>query len=429
MLTAQYFEVIGMNASTEKGSTEALLSHFFAQDDLGQLTADAGALLDCPLLVIDDTFHVAAHFTPTGFSDLLFDNAIRTGEITYEAGAIISNSAALSAGQPDFVDLADSTHRRRFAPLVSAGVRLGYLICVDVDGRLQRVAEETFRTVERILAKQLFIEASRQDKPFETAEEILMHLLDGGFPAASYFKLQASSTYLADFHPTAFALIDLAAYHTLYLGKSQLKDELTYHFYASHPFIYKGDIFLFLHKGYERQTFETLAAEFHLKVVITEGVDDLYALPALYRTARESLDLITEDRFHSGSVFTVAELAMPLLLQTLGTHRDLTAPEVRALAACDREKGSQYCETLYWYLSCGRSLKGTCEALFTHRNTILYRIRRMQEDFGIPLETPAAHLSLLLSVSLVLFEAKGPDFFLRPAKEKSTDGAHAGPPF
>ena len=85
---------------------------------------------------------------------------------------------------------------------------------------------------------------------------------------------------------------------------------------------------------------------------------------------------------------------------------------MHALAAHDREKGTQYCETLYYYLICCRSLQKTCEALFTHRNTVLYRIRRMQEEFGIPLDEPDKHADLLLSVSLLLFEAKGPDFFL-----------------
>ena len=50
--------------------------------------------------------------------------------------------------------------------------------------------------------------------------------------------------------------------------------------------------------------------------------------------------------------------------------------------------------------------------IFTYRNTVLYRIRRMQEEFAIPLDEPVKHADLLLSVSLLLFEAKGPDFFL-----------------
>ena len=369
-------------------------------------------------MVIDDAFRVAAHYAPLGFTDPLFDHAVQQGAITYEAGAIISRSPALSAGAPDYVEVADSTRRRRFAPLISAGVRLGYLVCVDIDGHLADIPVETFRTVETVLAKQLFVEASRQDKPFGTAEEILMHLLDGGFPSAAYFRLQASSTYLADFHPAAFALIDLAAYHALYLGKSQLKDELTYRFYASHPFLYQGDVILFLQEGYDPAGFDALVEEFHLKVVISEPITDLYGLPTLYRTAREALDLVADADFHGGSVYHVEQLRTLLMLTAARRYRSLILPQVKALAACDREKGSQYCETLYYYLTCGRSLKDTCEALFTHRNTVLYRIHKMRENFAVPLDDPAAHTELLLSAALTLLDSKGPEFFT-PFAERS----------
>lgn len=83
----------------------------------------------------------------------------------------------------------------------------------------------------------------------------------------------------------------------------------------------------------------------------------------------------------------------------------------------DRIKGL-YCETLYHYLTCCHSLKKTSDALYTHRNTVLYRIRRLQEDFAIPLEEPSQHADLLLGVSLILFEIKGPDFFLRAPKNE-----------
>lgn len=392
--------------------TAALMADFFAQDDLARLTVDAGELLDCPLMVIDDAFRVTAHYAPLGFTDPLFDRAVQQGAITYEAGAIISRSPALSAGAPDYVEVADSTRRRRFAPLISAGLRLGYLVCVDIDGHLADIPAETFRTVETVLAKQLFVEASRQDKPFGTAEEILMHLLDGGFPSAAYFQLQASSTYLADFHPAAFALIDLAAYHALYLGKSQLKDELTYRFYASHPFLYQGDVILFLHEGYDPAGFDALVEEFHLKVVISEPITDLYGLPALYRTAREALAVIADAGFRGGSVYHVEQLRTLLMLTAARRYRSLILPQVKALAACDREKGSQYCETLYYYLTCGRSLKDTCAALFTHRNTVLYRIHKMREDFAVPLDDPAAHTALLLSTALTLLDSKGAELFI-----------------
>ena len=392
-------------------STEALLADFFAQDDLKSLASDAGELLDCPLMVIDDAYRVTAQHMPLGFADPIFQDAVRHGEITYEASALISQSRALSTGAADYVSLEGSAYRRRFAPLISAGVRLGYLVCVDVDGHLQSVPAEIWQTVEQILAKQMFIEASRHDKPFETAEDILMHLLDGGFTSAAYFRLQAANTYLADIRPSGFALVDLTEYHNLYLGKRQLKDEINKRFPESHSFLYRGDVFLFLHEKDNIAGFSTLAEEFQLKVAVSEGLGDLYGLPGLYQTAHEAMELMRDARFHSGKVCTVAELRMALLLKRAEGRRDLIAREVRVLAEHDREKGTQYCETLYYYLTCAHSLKMTCEALFTHRNTILYRIRRMQEDFSIALDEPAAHADLLLGVSLILFETKGPDFF------------------
>ena len=380
-------------ANWKNGSADALLSEFFAQDDLKALAADAGALLECPLLVLDDTFHVTAHHRPLGFTDPLFQDAVRQGEITYEAGAVISQSEALSAGKADYVKLIGSDYRRRFIP------------------------PKTWNTVEQILAKQAFIETSRQDKPFETVEDILMHLLDGGFSSAPYFRLQASGTYLADFHPTGFALINLTAYHNEYLGKRHLKDELGVRFPQSHSFLYRGDVFLFLHGKTDFNGFSALAEEFQLKVVISDGINDLFDLPALYRTAHEALELMTDRRFHSGNVCTVAQLRTPLLLKNLEGRSDLIAKEIRTLAAHDKEKDTQYCETLYHYLTCCRSLKKTCDALFTHRNTVLYRIRRIEDDFAIPLDEPSVHADLLLGVSLLLFKEKGPDFFLHDIKK------------
>lgn len=406
-------------ATWEMCSAETLLEQFFAQDDLGKLTVSTGELLGCPLLVLDDTFHVAAHYLPLGFSDALFETAVRRGEISYEAGAIISENAMLTAGWADYVQLADSPYRRRFAPLVSAGVRLGCLICVDTDGHLEKIPPQTWELVEHILSKQMFVEASHQDKLFETAEDILMHLLDGGFSSAAHFQLQASGTYLADFHPRAFALIDLETYHSAYMGKRHLKEELEAQIPDSHPFLYKGDVFLFLHREGDSAIFSELAEEFQLKILISAPIDDLFTLPQLYRTAREALELMKDARFHGESVCSAQQLRTPLLLKNLEGRGDLVSPELRRLAVHDREKGTQYCETLYHYLTCCHSLIKTSNALYTHRNTVLYRIRRLQEDFLIPLEEPSQHADLLLGVSLILFESKGPDFFLRTPKNEA----------
>ena len=410
-----------MENNQDNKNIDILLNEFFSKDDLKSLAADAGAFLGCPILVLDDTFHVVAHYRPFGFSDPIFQDSIRHGEITYEAGAIISQSEALLAGKADYIKLEESVYRRRFAPLISSGVRLGYLICVDTDGNLHKIPKESWHQVEQILAKQVFIETSRQDKPFETAEDVLKHLLDGGFSSEPYFQLQASNTYLSDFHPSGFILINLTAYHKKYMGKRHLKDELEAKFPQSYPFLYKGEILLFSHGEENFAELSMLAEEFELKAVLSDDLQNLFELPKLYHTAHEALELMMDHRFHGGNIFTVDQLRTLLVLKNLEGRRDLIVKEIRMLHTYDKEKDTEYCETLYQYLNCSRSLKKTCDILFTHRNTVLYRIRRMQEDFCIPLDDPSVHARLLFGVALILFEEKGPDFFLNTETEKERE--------
>lgn len=395
------------------GDITALITEFFEQDDLQQLALDVGIFLDCPLLVLDDSYRVVAHFCPVGFSDPLFRGAVSQGVITYESSSVISRSPALNEGCADMIKLGESPFRRRFAPLICTGVRLGYLICVDTDGHLTKISAEIWRQIDLILAKQLYIETSRQDKPFETTEDILMHLLDGGFPSASYYRLQTVGTYLADFHPSAFALMDLTAYHSQYPGVHHLKEEIDERYPDSHSFLYKGDIFLFLHRDSDVDILIELAKEFDLKVIVSEAIRDLYDLPSLYRAAHDALDMILGSNYHGEKVCSVAQLRTPLLLKNLDSRDDLISPELRVLAEHDRKKGTQYCETLYLYLIYSRSLKKTCDALFTHRNTVLYRIERIRDDFLIPLDDPERHAELLFGVAILLFQKEGPDFFLR----------------
>ena len=97
---------------------------------------------------------------------------------------------------------------------------------------------------------------------------------------------------------------------------------------------------LFLHRREDMERFPALAEEYQLKVIVSEQMDELFSLPALYRTACEALTLMTDERFHGGRVYTVAQLRTPLLLKNLEGREDLIAQEVRTLAAHDREKGT-----------------------------------------------------------------------------------------
>ena len=102
-----------------------------------------------------------------------------------------------------------------------------------------------------------------------------------------------------------------------------------------------------------------------------------------------------------------------MLLKNPEARSGLFSPELRTLAEHDRRKETQSCETLYFYLIYSRSLKKTCDALFTHRNTVLCRSGRIRDDFPMSLDDPERYTERLLGTAILLCRNEGPDFFLR----------------
>lgn len=80
--------------------------------------------------------------------------------------------------------------------------------------------------------------------------------------------------------------------------------------------------------------------------------------------------------------------------------RDLLHPAVGILRRYDRENGTELIKTLDSYMEHGRNQIRTAEALFIHRNTLKYRLARIEELPQIQLSEPEDTLYLLLSLRL-----------------------------
>ena len=76
-------------------------------------------------------------------------------------------------------------------------------------------------------------------------------------------------------------------------------------------------------------------------------------------------------------------------------------PAVAALWKSTLKKNDGLYETLKMYLDCERSLSQTAAALYTHRNTVLYRIRKCQELLGDALEDPGLRIYLRISMKIL----------------------------
>jgi DNA-binding PucR family transcriptional regulator len=91
-----------------------------------------------------------------------------------------------------------------------------------------------------------------------------------------------------------------------------------------------------------------------------------------------------------------AELYLKRLARSpdLASFRELVAP----LAEHDRERRSDLVRTLRAYFAAGGNASEAADRMFLHRNSMLYRLERIQKLTGLDLKDPRAALALQLGL-------------------------------
>ncbi len=382
---------------------QIFMDDFLNTESLHPLVQDIYELFDCPVMIIDMAFRVITWKVSRDFEDKPTQGSIDRGELSYEIGSAFLGDHASEEQEARFIDLKDSPYQRRLSLLRANGVNVGYLILIDVHRNLAEVDPQVFARVEAVLAKQLRLRLSRDSQLKNTGDAVLLHLLEGKFASESLFRLQAEAAGIGSFAPVRVALLNLALYRTSTHPENVLRNAVRRLFPGSRSLIFNGRLLLLLEKDPAREAADALCRKYKLRMVISPRIHNLYHLPQHYASLQEVMDFVIPHM--SGAFAIYAEPYYGLMMfRQLSSRRDLILPAVRAMGRRDKEEQSLYCLTLYTYLCCHHSLQETCDRLFTHRNTIAYRIRKIKEEFGIPLEDPGQHAALLMSCALVLLE-------------------------
>ncbi len=384
-----------------------LLNSFFQCTDLQSFIEIVSNMIECSVMVVDTSFHIVSCFTLADFNDPVYKSVVSHGELSIETSSDINENIEKAEENEFWIDRKEKKYR--VSSLCCKNIRLGYLICIFDKNEEIRIKKEDFELIENFLSKQLFYERHHGDVLISTAEEILTELLDGEFSDEAHFKLQVDSTYLSNFKPWRFALIDLSS-HSAGESKEHILSYLNGCFHGSHPFIYKGRIILFLHKDHDLGVLREHAQRYRLKIVVSSKLNGIYKMGDMYRNVEKVLDYLknkSEYFMYMSDTFLVL-----MLLKDLCGRDDLIDDKIKLLLQYDLENNSEFCITLYTYLTCHHSLKKTCEQLYTHRNTVLYRIRKIKEDFEIDIDLPQNHLKYIISTALALIKLKKDEIFV-----------------
>ncbi len=125
-------------------------------------------------------------------------------------------------------------------------------------------------------------------------------------------------------------------------------------------------------------------------------------IPQSYREAQQALE-IGRRLFGEGNLHSFARLGIYRLLFHLYGHKELSdfyQESLGPLLESDTHSNSALIETLEGFFRCNGNLSETARTMHLHRNSLLYRLGRIEELLGRSLEDPELRLSLQIALKI-----------------------------
>ena len=151
---------------------------------------------------------------------------------------------------------------------------------------------------------------------------------------------------------------------------------------------------------------ERLRASVYLGGVVV-GCSRPFKLVTLLGSAWRQADaaIRISGKAEPGTIIPYDSVALQHLLELATTpsaekRGAFASPELEALDQLDWTDGTNYVETLAAFLNCGRNVASAAKALHMHKNSMYYRIQRIQEVARVDLSNEHTCFSLQLALAL-----------------------------
>ncbi|MDW7740107.1 MAG: PucR family transcriptional regulator ligand-binding domain-containing protein [Bacillota bacterium] len=145
----------------------------------------------------------------------------------------------------------------------------------------------------------------------------------------------------------------------------------------------------------------TLTDNAQINIGVGRSFNDVKQIKRSYSEAREALK-IAQLSDHSQVVFFDNLGFYKILSEKSRDELESFVEELlQPVLEYDQQKKGDLIRTLEAYFENSRNLKHTSDKLFTHYNTVLYRIKKIEELIGVSMDNPDSALNLELAINIL----------------------------
>jgi sugar diacid utilization regulator len=370
-----------------------------------------------PILVIDNAFKILAYAKVDNLDDQMWNKTLSDGYYGDEVIKEIiekhwAEDKKISNNDPFFRTHVSSQYRHLISRIMFEGTFFGSIVilCIkdDVDDLVKRM-----RFISDMLSK-FFIQDERiRVNEHRYNEAIFIDLLMGNINTTALLHNRLFSTSLENY--ASFQLLSVPLKDHNKIAASNLIKNFEVMFPGCWVVNYGGYVHVLrAFNGKVKISEDTgnrltkIAERYFTQICLSGVMMDLLELPVHYQNNLHSFkiaDMIDEKRvlleFENYKLFDLALTSVDNDIDNLDNY---ISTQVLKLREYDRSHNQNYFETLLNFLKYKESYRLTAERMFLHRNTVLYRITRIREEFEIEWDTFDNYINIFFSCILISYK-------------------------
>ncbi|MDR1246545.1 MAG: helix-turn-helix domain-containing protein [Clostridiales Family XIII bacterium] len=371
-----------------------------------------------PVVVVDNSYKILAYSRIDGLDDepwrKSIDNGYYSDDIIEE---ILSKYRIDDIGRKDnnpfFRFFERSKYKRIVSKLVSGEELMGSIavLCVE-EGKID--VQGVLPLASDLAAK--FVAHGRDGFSLSgnySYEAVLIDLLLGNVKSELQMRNRIIATQLEKANCFQLLTIPIIAHNVI--AARNIKDNCERLFphcwviyYDNHIHILRISQGFIARSDFINKKIEELVNRYSSRISISEPLSDLFKLPVHYRRNLRALMIsnMLDDHnvlLHYDS-YRFIDMALKSVDYDIDELDSRASEKVIRIRDHDKEHGSDYFRTLYIFLLSGKSHSATAAKLFTHRNTVFYRMTKLKERFDICLDDMDEYFQVLYSCILMTYK-------------------------
>ena len=351
-----------------------------------------------PIAIINKDYSVLDYYTPiNGISDPLFNEVIKNGSWNVEIIKKVNSIFANFKNQNYFITKIGS-RRRLFIRIEDEDQILGYIGILETDNDISKIDQDVIFHLGKCVKKFLLKDNAKEDK-----ETFFSNLLINNYKQKEAFIEKANELNF-----------DLSKKYNLYIFSlvkcikasfNEVKDDF-HHFFKDALITIKGNYLIVLScLDLKKDTIESYLFKCKIYGIKSMKINSLNFLSNVFKLNTNLLTYLIKAK---NEYILYKEEEFVYLLPILETDSlddlfNMIDEKIIKIISCDIENKNDFLTTIYLYLKNEKSLLEASKQLYVHKNTINYRLRKMEEIADIDFNDPASNFNLLSSLNITMY--------------------------